>query len=43
MEDTLKYIDTSGDVDERRERMRQVFQAQRIQQEHALTADDLLN
>merc|ERR1712021_53623 len=29
--DVLKYIDTSGDSDERRERMRQVFQDYRIQ------------
>ena len=28
--DVLKYIDTSGDCDERRERMRQVFQVFRL-------------
>jgi len=40
LSDVLKYIDTSGDSDERRERMRQVFSEHRIQ---AQINVDLLN
>ena len=40
LSDVLKYIDTSGDSDERRERMRQVFSEHRIQTQINV---DLLN